>query len=84
MPDFEALIRHQQKQKPSSSERLKVVEDPTSGTLSTNEPNKKATSVAILAFFGGLLGSALATITIQYAPLIRTSLNFDSLIAILK
>ena len=74
MPDFEALIRHQQLKQPSTNKRLKVVE-------STNfEEEKKEEAIIrqsglLVNFFGGFIGSLIGTLTIlflymnEYLPL---------------
>ncbi len=64
MPDFEALVRHQQTSRRPASERLKVVEQLP---MSTQEPTRDGKNLSILffGFVGGL-----------FAPIIRTALIF--------
>ena len=73
MPDFEALIRHQQLKQPTTNQRLKVVDSPNF------EEEKKGTtfkqSGLLVNFFGGYIGSIMGTLTIlflyinEYLPL---------------
>ncbi len=72
MPDFEALIRHQQQ--PTTNQRLKVVDAPDF----EREKNKEtiiAKSGLFVNFFGGFIGSVIGTLTIlflyinEYLPL---------------
>ena len=74
MPDFEALIRHQQLKQPTTNQRLKVVDSPNF----EEEKNEEATirkSGLLVNFFGGFMGSVLGTLTIlflyinEYLPL---------------
>ena len=74
MPDFEALIRHQQLKQPTTNQRLKVVETPGSEEEKTEE--KIITKSGLLInFFGGFIGSVIGTLTIlflymnEYLPL---------------
>ena len=65
MPDFEALIRHQQDQQPTSNKRLKVVDTPDfdkgkKEKLATNKSN------LLVNFFGGFIGSVIGTLTILF------------------
>ena len=73
MPDFEALIRHQQLKQPTTNKRLKVVDSP-------NFEEKKEESIIrqsglLVNFFGGFIGSIIGTLTIlflymnEYLPL---------------
>ena len=71
MPDFEALIRHQQLKQPTSNQRLKVVDSP-------NFEEEEAIirqSGLLVNFFGGFIGSVIGTLTIlflylnEYLPL---------------
>ena len=74
MPDFEALIRHQQLKQPTTNQRLKVVDSPNF-VEEKNEEAKITTSRLILNFFGGFIGSVIGTLTIlflyinEYLPL---------------
>ena len=65
MPDFEALIRHQQLKQPTTNQRLKVVDSPDF------EKEKKEETIItksrlLVNFFGGFLGSVIGTITILF------------------
>ena len=73
MPDFEALIRHQQLKQPTTNKRLKVVDPPN-----FEEKNEEAIikqSGLLVNFFGGFIGSVIGTLTIlflymnEYLPL---------------
>ena len=74
MPDFEALIRHQQLKQPTTNQRLKVVESPD---LEESKKEQKiiTKSKFIVNFFGGFIGSVIGTLTIlflyinEYLPL---------------
>jgi len=74
MPDFEALIRHQQLKQPKNNQRLKVVDSPNF------EEEKKGETIIrksglLFNFFGGFIGSVIGTLTIlflyinEYLPL---------------
>ena len=61
MPDFEALIRHQQLKQPTTNQRLKVVNSPDF------EEEKIITKSGLLVnFFGGFIGSIIGTLTILF------------------
>ena len=65
MPDFEALIRHQQLKQPTTSQRLKVVGSPNF----EEEKNEEAIitkSGLLVNFFGGFIGSVIGTLTILF------------------
>ena len=73
MPDFEALIRHQQLKQPTTNQRLKVVDSPN-----FEEKKEEITirqSGLLVNFFGGFIGSVIGTLTIlflymnEYVPL---------------
>ena len=74
MPDFEALIRHQQLKQPKTNQRLKVVDSPN-----FEEEKNKETSITksglLVNFFGGFIGSVIGTLTMlflyinEYLPL---------------
>ena len=75
MPDFEALIRHQQLKQPTTNKRLKVV-----GSSNFEEEEKKEEAIIrqsglLVNFFGGFIGSVIGTLTIlflyinEYLPL---------------
>ncbi len=65
MPDFEALVRHQQISRRPATERLKVVEKLP---MSTQEPatDGKNLSTLFFGFVGGLSGSIIGTGLIFY------------------
>ena len=60
MPDFEALVRHQQTSRRPATERLKVVEKLP---MSTQHPaaDGKNLSTLFFGFVGGLSGSIIGT-----------------------
>ena len=65
MPDFEALIRHQQLKQPKTNQRLKVVDSPNF----EEEKNEETTirpSGLLVNFFGGFIGSVIGTLTILF------------------
>ena len=70
MPDFEALIRHQQLKQPTTNQRLKVVDSPN-----FEEEKIIRQSRFLVNFFGGFIGSVIGTLTIlflyinEYLPL---------------
>ena len=65
MPDFEALVRHQQTNRSPATDRLKVVEKlPMSTQLSTRYV--KNLSILFFGFVGGLFGSILGTALVFY------------------
>ena len=74
MPDFEALIRHQQLKQPTTNQRLKVVDSPN-----FEEEQKEGAIIRqsglLVNFFGGFIGSVIGTLTIlflyinEYLPL---------------
>ena len=65
MPDFEALIRHQQLKQPTTNQRLKVV-----GSPNFEEEENKGTIFRkprlLVNFFGGFIGSVIGTLTIMF------------------
>ena len=65
MPDFEALVRHQQLKQPTTNQRLKVVDSPDS-----EEGKKEETIITksrlLVNFFGGFLGSVIGTLIILF------------------
>ena len=73
MPDFEALIRHQQLKQPTNNQRLKVVDSPN--FEEKNEEKIIKQSGLLVNFFGGFIGSVIGTLTIlflyinEYLPL---------------
>ena len=76
MPDFEALIRHQQLKQPTTNQRLKVVDSPNfEEEEEKNEETIIRQSGLLVNFFGGFIGSVIGTLTIlflymnEYLPL---------------
>ena len=73
MPDFEALIRHQQLKQPTTNQRLKVVDSPNFDEEENKEIIRQ--SRLLVNFFGGFIGSVIGTFTIlflyinEYLPL---------------
>ena len=65
MPDFEALIRHQQLKQPTTNQRLKVV-DSTNFEEEKNEEKITRQSGFLVNFFGGFIGSVIGTLTILF------------------
>ena len=75
MPDFEALIRHQQLKQPTKNQRLKVVDSPNFEEEEKKEEAIIRKSGLLVNFFGGFIGSVIGTLTIlllyinEYLPL---------------
>ena len=65
MPDFEALIRHQQLKQPTTNQRLKVVDSPDFEE-EKNEETIAPQSGLLVNFFGGFIGSIIGTLTILF------------------
>ena len=65
MPDFEALVRHQQTARRPATERLKVV-DKLSISSQTPATDGKNLSTLFFGFLGGLSGSIIGTGLIFY------------------
>ena len=65
MPDFEALIRHQQLKQPTTNQRLKVVDSPDFKE-GKNEETIITKSGLLVNFFGGFIGSVIGTLTILF------------------
>ena len=65
MPDFEALIRHQQDQQPTANKRLKVV-DKTDFDNEKSEKLSTTKSGLLINFIGGFIGSVIGTLTILF------------------
>ena len=65
MPDFEALIRHQQLKQPATNQRLKVVDSPDFEE-EKNEETIVPQSGLLVNFFGGFIGSVIGTLTILF------------------
>ena len=74
MPDFEALIRHQQLKQPTTNKRLKVVDSPNFEGEQKEEAIIRQSGL-LVNFFGGFIGSVIGTLTIlflyinEYLPL---------------
>ena len=74
MPDFEALIRHQQLKQPRTNQRLKVVDNPNYEEERNVETIVKKSGL-LENFLGGFIGSVIGTLTIlflymnEYLPL---------------
>ena len=65
MPDFEALVRHQQTSRRPATERLKIVQKiPSSHQQPTTDG--KNLSILFFGFVGGLSGSIIGTGLIFY------------------
>ena len=65
MPDFEALIRHQQLKRPTTNQRLKLVDKPDFKE-EKNEEIIIRQSGLLTNFFGGFIGSVIGTLTILF------------------
>ena len=65
MPDFEALVRHQQTSRRPATERLKVV-DNLPITTKTPTADGKNLSTLFFGFLGGLFGAIAGTSLIFY------------------
>ena len=65
MPDFDALIRHQQLKQPTTNQRLKVVDSPNFEE-EENEDTTIRQSGLLINFFGGFIGSLIGTLTILF------------------
>ena len=74
MPDFEALIRHQQLKQPSTNKRLKVVDSPNFEEEKEEEAIIRQSGL-LVNFLAGFIGSVVGTLTIlflyinEYLPL---------------
>ncbi len=64
MPDFEALIRHQQIKQPSANQRLKIVTDPNNQNKKAF--NKRGDSFLLTYFAVGLIGGLVGSISILF------------------
>ncbi len=65
MPDFDALIRHQQLKQSPANQRLKVVESPDFEKEKNREPFLKKNSL-LGHFFWSFLGSIIGTLSILF------------------
>ena len=66
MPDFEALIRHQQLKKPSTNQRLTVVDSHDFEKEENNQETTITKSGLLVNFFGGFIGSVIGTLTLLF------------------
>jgi len=66
MPDFEALIRHQQIKQPTTNQRLKVVDSPNFEEEEKKEETIIRQSGLLVNFFGGFIGSVIGTLSILF------------------
>ena len=65
MPDFEALIRHQQLKQPTTNQRLKVV-DPPDFEIENGENSQIVQPKIFNYFIGSFIGSVIGTISILF------------------
>ena len=65
MPDFEALIRHQQLKQPTTNKRLKVVDSPNFEEEKNEEGIIKQSGLLVNIFWG-FIGSVIGTLTILF------------------
>ena len=60
MPDFEALIRHQQLKQPNANKRLKIVDKaPRENSIDSSLSGLKLITYFLTGFFGALIGAGL-------------------------
>ena len=64
MPDFEALIRHQQLKQPNANQRLKIVADSSNRDKRLN--NKSGIWILLAYFTFGLIGGVIGSIAILF------------------
>ena len=58
MPDFEALIRHQQLKQPNANQRLKIVDKaPKVKSIDSSMSGLKVSTYFLTGFFGALIGA---------------------------
>ena len=58
MPDFEALIRHQQRKQPNANQRLKIVDKaPKRNSIDYSVNGVKLSTYFLTGFFGALIGA---------------------------
>ena len=58
MPDFEALIRHQQLKQPNANQRLKIVDkEPKGNSIENSLSGLKLSTYFLTGFFGALIGA---------------------------
>jgi len=77
MPDFEALVRHQQTSRRPAAERLKVVEKVPFSTQNPTTDGKNL-STLFFGFLGGLFGSVAGTGLVFYLSA-KELIDFKSL-----
>ena len=65
MPDFEALIRHQQLKQPTTNQRLKVLDSPDFEKVKSKNRELRESGI-FKNFIGGFIGSTLGTLTILF------------------
>jgi hypothetical protein len=65
MPDFEALIRHQQLKQPTTNQRLKVVDSPDF-EIENGEKSQIVQPKIFNYFIGSFIGSVIGTISILF------------------
>ena len=64
MPDFEALIRHQQIKQPAANQRLKIISN--SHNQDTRLENKKGNWILLTYFAVGLIGAFIGSISVLF------------------
>ena len=58
MPDFEALIRHQQLKQPNANQRLKIVDTVSQGnSINSSVSGLRVSTYFLTGFFGALIGA---------------------------
>ena len=58
MPDFEALIRHQQLKQPNATQRLKIVDKaPKENSIDSSVSSLKISTYFLTGFLGALIGA---------------------------
>ena len=58
MPDFEALIRHQQLTQPNANQRLKIVDKaPKVNSIDSSISGLRLSTYFLTGFFGALIGA---------------------------
>jgi len=58
MPDFEALIRHQQLKQPNATQRLKIVDKvPKENSADSSVSGLQLSTYFLTGFFGALIGA---------------------------
>ena len=58
MPDFEALIRHQQLKQPNATQRLKIVDKvPKENSANSSVSGLQLSTYFLTGFFGALIGA---------------------------